>query len=111
MLKKRVPFRPLDWKSPNSSILEATVGDFFSGDGIRFSLTFRQSKHIKGRWRLSIDTFDSGNKWGGLDYEDHPPRWFHLKSCAKAEAEAIASRFYQRREVLKNLPKLFNGNV
>ena len=71
---------------------EATIGLFYSGDGVRFSLTYHGTCYRRGPWRLLVEVAAGPNhtKWGCFDEQDQPMRWYHRKESALAEADALA---------------------
>lgn len=72
--------------------LEATVGDYDGGDGVRFTLDEYPTCYRRGPWRLLVEVAPGpGHRlWGCFDDQDQPMRWYHHQENALSEADAIA---------------------
>ena len=90
----------LEWKEKEFGI-EATLGDFEGEGGARFSLVHYPTCYRRGPWRLLVEVVDRTHEWGCFDEQDAPMRWFHSKTRALEEAQAIADvlvRDHDRKE-------------
>lgn len=74
-------------------VMEATVGDFVGGDGVRFTLDHRPTCYRRGPWHLMIEVAPGENHhaWGCFDEQDQPSRWYHDRFTAQEEARRIAA--------------------
>jgi len=81
----------LEWREA-TYCLEATVGNFDGGDGVRFSLEHRSTCYRRGPWRLLVEVASGPGhvKWGCFDEADQPMRYYHNEECARREAQSIA---------------------
>lgn len=72
--------------------LEAIVGDFEGGNGVRFSLDHRPTCYRRGPYNLLVEVAHGPDhiKWGCFDDADQPQRYYHRKENALSEAQAIA---------------------
>lgn len=84
---------PLDWRA-QGSYLEAVLLDpgNLSGVGVTFTLTCMPTCYRRGPWCLRIEVAlgPAHFQWGCFDDQDQPTRYYHDKSCALSEAQAIA---------------------
>ena len=74
-------------------VMEATVGDFKGGDGVRFTLDHRPTCYRRGPWHLRIEVASGPHlyAWGCFDDQDQPSRWYHDQHTAQEEARRIAA--------------------
>jgi hypothetical protein len=74
-------------------VMEATVGDFERGDGVRFTLDHRPTCYRRGTWHLLIEVASGPHyhAWGCFDEQDQPSRWYHDQHTAQEEARRIAA--------------------
>lgn len=77
----------------------AVLGDFDSGDGVRFTLQNMPTCYRRGPWCLQIEVAGGPKHhlWGCFDEADQPTRYYHGRQCAIAEAEAIAEVLWADR--------------
>lgn len=89
----------LEWTEKEFGI-EATLGDFGGNGsgGVRFSLVHYPTCYRRGPWRLLVEVEDRTHEWGCFDEQDQPQRWYHSKTRALEEAEAIAEVLVQDHE-------------
>jgi len=80
----------LNWVESPILGLDAILGDFDGGDGVRFSLVHYPTCYRRGPWKLLIEVEDRNHTWGCFDDQDQPMRWYHSKQRALEEAQAIA---------------------
>lgn len=96
-----VPQEPLlVWnESAARPYMEATLGDFAGGDGVRFTLTHHPSCYRRGPWRLLVEVTEGRGHilWGCFDDADQPMRHYHSLSTATLEAQAIAHVLWNDR--------------
>lgn len=81
----------LEWKA-FAGYEEATIGEFYLGDGVRFSLTHHLTYYRRGQWCLLVEVADGPmhEAWGCFDDQDQPTRNFHKRENALSEAQALA---------------------
>lgn len=74
-------------------VMEATIGDFERGDGVRFTLDHRPTCYRRGPWHLLIEVASGPHHhaWGCFDEQDQPSRWYHDQHAAQEEARRIAA--------------------
>lgn len=88
--KGEIP-KALEWKQL-ARYEEATIGDFYLGDGVRFCLTHHPTCYRRGPWRLLVEVADGPmhEAWGCFDDQDQPLRYYHKRDNALSEAQALA---------------------
>lgn len=74
-----------------TSCWDATLGT--PGDGVTFTLAYRETCYRRGRWLLQVRVHDGERHidWGCFDAADQPERNYHDLQNAIAESEAIAA--------------------
>lgn len=99
--KAKANFKPdsvLLWSEIGASCREAILGDFTGGDGVRFSIQHQPTCYRRGPWRLLVEVATLHHeRWGCFDEQDQPMRYYHQESCARSEAQAIATVLWRDR--------------
>lgn len=82
---------PLQFKNKNFGYSEAILGNFYVGDGVRFTKHYHPTCYRRGEYRLTIEiALEQHHKWGCFDDDDQPLRYYHNEDCLIQEADSIA---------------------
>lgn len=83
--------KALEWRTLHG-YEEVTIGEFYLGDGVRFTLTQHPTCYRRGPWRLLVEVADGPmhEAWGCFDDQDQPLRYYHKRENALSEAQALA---------------------
>jgi len=87
----------LVWADGPLDSITAKLGDWATGDGVRFTVTHHPTCNVRGQWKLLIEVRGAHTHGWGSTFLKEPVRWYHNFHCIQQEAASIAYALHRQR--------------